>query len=65
MEKEQVVKLIRTIVEIGSERGTHAPAGQGNVPLSEAVMRAFIAVAEQPEDPFRPICLETLLEIRA
>ncbi|EIN12989.1 hypothetical protein PUNSTDRAFT_97994 [Punctularia strigosozonata HHB-11173 SS5] len=64
VEKEQVVKLIRTIVEIGSDRDVgHSGSGKGNVPLSDSVMRAFIAVAEQPEDPFRPICLETLLEI--
>ncbi|EMD39883.1 hypothetical protein CERSUDRAFT_112137 [Gelatoporia subvermispora B] len=64
VEKEQVIKLIRTIVEIGSER--HDPdegAASGTVPLSEAVMRAFIAVAEYPEDPFRPICVQTLAEI--
>ncbi|KII86754.1 hypothetical protein PLICRDRAFT_43412 [Plicaturopsis crispa FD-325 SS-3] len=65
MEKEQVIKLIRAIVEIGSaRRHTHAAAaGLGTVPLSEPVMRAFIAVAEHPDDPFRPICIETLSEI--
>lgn len=36
----------------------------GVVPLSEPVMRAFIAVAEHVEDPFRPICILTLTEIR-
>ncbi|KAI0632054.1 hypothetical protein C8Q77DRAFT_1158732 [Trametes polyzona] len=64
VEKEQVIKLIRTVVDIGSER--HSPnsaTGSGTVPLSDAVMRALIAVAEYPEDPFKPICVETLTEI--
>ncbi|RPD54648.1 hypothetical protein L226DRAFT_535797 [Lentinus tigrinus ALCF2SS1-7] len=64
VEKEQVIKLIRAIVEIGSERHpTHSAIGSGNVPLSDAVMRALIAVAEYPEDPFKPICVQTLTEI--
>jgi rapamycin-insensitive companion of mTOR len=64
-EKEQVIKLIRAIVEIGSEkRGDHAAPGLGTVPLSEAVMRALVAVAEHPEDPFKSICILTLTEIR-
>ncbi|KAK0188086.1 Rapamycin-insensitive companion of mTOR, N-term-domain-containing protein [Armillaria mellea] len=50
VEKEQVIKLIRT-------------SSVGVVPLSEPVMRAFIAVAEHVEDPFRPICILTLTEI--
>ncbi|TFK88497.1 hypothetical protein K466DRAFT_488810 [Polyporus arcularius HHB13444] len=64
VEKEQVIKLIRAVVEIGSERlPTHSAIGSGNVPLSDAVMRALIAVAEYPEDPFKPICVQTLTEI--
>ncbi|KAH9950606.1 Rapamycin-insensitive companion of mTOR, N-term-domain-containing protein [Amylocystis lapponica] len=64
VEKEQVIKLIRAIVEIGSERRTPGSAvGSGTVPLGETVMRAFIAVAEYPEDPFKPICVQTLTEI--
>ena len=62
VEKEQAIKLIRAIVEIGSLR--RGPAvGCGKVPLSEPVMRAFIAIAEQPEDAFKPICVQTLVEI--
>ncbi|KAF9004644.1 Rapamycin-insensitive companion of mTOR, N-term-domain-containing protein [Cyathus striatus] len=63
-EKEQVIKLIRTIVEVGTVKkdGT-AAGGTSNVPVSEAVMRAVIAVAEHAEDPFRPICIQTLSEI--
>jgi rapamycin-insensitive companion of mTOR len=65
VEKEQVIKLIRAIVEIGTERrDSPVAAGAGTVPLSEAVMRALIAVAEHTEDPFRPICVQTLAEIR-
>ncbi|KAJ6537472.1 Rapamycin-insensitive companion of mTOR, N-term-domain-containing protein [Mycena sp. CBHHK59/15] len=64
MEKEQVIKLIRTIVEVGTVRHESRSAGGcGTVPLSEAVMRAFVAVAEHAEDPFRPICIQTLAEI--
>lgn len=55
MEKEQVIKLVRTIVEVGS--------GPRSVPISETVMRSIIAVAEHPEDPFRLICIQTLAEI--
>lgn len=64
MEKEQVIKLIRTIVEVGAvRRDATKGAGSGTVPLSEPVMRAFIAVAEHVEDPFRLICIQTLAEI--
>ena len=64
MEKEQVIKLIRTIVTIGSQRkdSNHASC-TGTVPLSERVVRAFIAVAEQPDDPFRSVAIQTLAEI--
>jgi rapamycin-insensitive companion of mTOR len=65
VEKEQAIKLIRTIVEIGAQRNASKyTAGSGKVPLSEAVMRAFVAVAEQIDDPFKTICVETLAEIR-
>ncbi|KAH9912683.1 Rapamycin-insensitive companion of mTOR, middle domain-containing protein [Epithele typhae] len=64
VEKEQAVKLIRAVVEIGSERyAPHTAVGSGTVPLSDAVMRAMIAVAESPDDPFKSICLQTLTEI--
>lgn len=60
-----MIKLIRSLVEIGSQRNAAgATVGTGKVPLTETVMRAFIAVAEHPEDPFKPICLQTLTEIR-
>ncbi|KAJ8516654.1 hypothetical protein ONZ45_g6075 [Pleurotus djamor] len=62
MEKEQVVKLIRSMVEVGSIR-RDAANRPGKVPLSEAIMRALIAVAEYAEDPFRSICILTLTEI--
>ncbi len=64
-EKEQVIKLIRTIVDVGTIRNDALPGGcsSGLVPLSEPVMRAFVAVAEQADSPFRPICILTLTEI--
>ncbi|CAL1712811.1 unnamed protein product [Somion occarium] len=63
VEKEQVIKLIRAIVEVGSQKRLPNTAGAGTVPLSEPIMRAFIAVAEQLEDPFKSICIQTLTEI--
>lgn len=65
LEKEQAVLLIRTMANVSnsiSER--HTGAGCGSVPISEAVIRAVIAIAEQMEDPFKGICLVTLAEIR-
>jgi hypothetical protein len=64
VEKEQAIKLIRTIAAIGSQKrgSTHIPC-IGAVPLSERVMRAFVAVAEQPDDPFRPVAVQTLTEL--
>ncbi|KAI0259840.1 Rapamycin-insensitive companion of mTOR, middle domain-containing protein [Gloeopeniophorella convolvens] len=64
VEKEQAIKLIRTIVAVGSQRkdSNHASC-IGTVPLSERVMRAFIAVAEQPDDPFNSVAIQTLTEI--
>ena len=64
VEKEQVIKLIRTIVTLGSKRkdSNHASC-TGTVPLSERVLRAFIAVAEQQDDPFRSVAIQTLSEI--
>ncbi|KAI0252434.1 Rapamycin-insensitive companion of mTOR, N-term-domain-containing protein [Lactifluus subvellereus] len=64
VEKEQVIKLIRTIVAIGSQkRGSSHASLTGTVPLSERVMRGFIAIAEQPDDPFRFVAIQTLAEI--
>ena len=65
VEKEQVIKLIRAIVQIGAEQRTpYNTASASRVPLSEPVLRAFIAVAEHVEEPFRQICVLTLAEIR-
>lgn len=64
VEKEQVIKFIRAVVEIGSQRsGPNTAPCSGNVPLSEPIMRAFIAIAEHPDDPFKSICVQTLAEI--
>ncbi|KAJ2919190.1 hypothetical protein MD484_g1222, partial [Candolleomyces efflorescens] len=66
IEKEQAIKLIRTIIEVGTTRKSDSissGASSGTVHLSDAVMRAFIALAEHPEEPFRPVCIQTLTEI--
>ena len=65
MEREQVIKLLRAMVEVGSERRlSSGTPGTAVVPLSEAVMRALVAIAEHPEDPFKHIVTQTLAEIR-
>ncbi|KAG1822809.1 Rapamycin-insensitive companion of mTOR, N-term-domain-containing protein [Suillus subaureus] len=64
IEREQVIKLIRTIVDIVSEpRDRRGITGTKTIPLSEPIMRAFVAVAEHAEDLFRPICVQTLAEM--
>lgn len=64
-EKEQVIKLIRAIIELGTKRrDPETKNGPGVVPVSETLIRAVVAVAEHPEDPFRLICIQTLSEIR-
>ncbi|KAG9308146.1 Rapamycin-insensitive companion of mTOR, N-term-domain-containing protein [Chiua virens] len=64
VEREQVIKLIRTVVDIVSEkRDRQGNAGSSWIPLSEPIMRAFVAVAEHADDPFRQICVQTLAEM--
>ncbi|KAF9221011.1 hypothetical protein BS17DRAFT_786363, partial [Gyrodon lividus] len=64
VEREQVIKLIRTVVDIVSEkRDRRGTTGATSIPLSEPIMRAFVAVAEHAEDPFRQICVQTLAEM--
>jgi rapamycin-insensitive companion of mTOR len=61
VEKEQAIKLIRAVVAIGSQKRNSNHTG--TVPLlSERVMCAFIAIAEQPDDPFKFIAIQTLAE---
>jgi len=65
IEKEQAILLIRSLINSGSTNPERqSGTDRGRVPLSEPIMRAMIAVAEQPEEPFRGICLVTLTEIR-
>lgn len=65
VEKEQAILLIRALVNVGnSDIERHTGVGCGSIPVSERVMRAMIAIAEQPEEGFRGICLVTLTEIR-
>ncbi|KAG8214549.1 Rapamycin-insensitive companion of mTOR, N-term-domain-containing protein [Butyriboletus roseoflavus] len=64
VEREQVIKLIRAVVDIISEkRDRRGNTGSTLIPLSEPIMRAFVAVAEHAEDPFRQICVQTLAEM--
>lgn len=66
VEKEQALKLIRSLVEIGTQRRSPSDGagfGASSVPLSESVIRAIVAVAEHGEDHFRFLSLLTLAEI--
>ncbi|KAF8645235.1 hypothetical protein AX16_008062 [Volvariella volvacea WC 439] len=64
VEKEQAIKLIRTIIDVGTIRKDSPTTGDtGTVPLSEPVVRALVAVAEHIDDPFMAICTQTLIEI--
>ncbi|KAJ3112369.1 hypothetical protein HDU96_004614 [Phlyctochytrium bullatum] len=53
LEREQALKLVRAFVEDGG--------GDGVVPHS--VVRTLVAIAEQPDDKFRIVALETLCEL--
>ncbi|KAF7968453.1 hypothetical protein HWV62_30533 [Athelia sp. TMB] len=63
VEKEQVIKLIRAVVTVSRERKSIVGTGPVTVPISDCVMRALVAVADYPEDPFRSVCIQTLAEI--
>ncbi|KAF7965609.1 hypothetical protein HWV62_33461 [Athelia sp. TMB] len=63
VEKEQVIKLIRAVVTVSRERKSIIGTGPVTVPISDCVMRALVAVADYPEDPFRSVCIQTLAEI--
>ncbi|EOO00642.1 putative cytosolic regulator pianissimo protein [Phaeoacremonium minimum UCRPA7] len=53
LEREQALKFVRAFLDIKD----------GIREVSRAVVRTVAAIAEQPEDRLRPICLETLAEI--
>ncbi|KAL8371243.1 hypothetical protein RB595_001200 [Gaeumannomyces hyphopodioides] len=53
LEREQALKFVRAFLDVKD----------GVRELSRAVVRTIAAVAEQPEDRLRSICLETLAEI--
>ncbi|KAI8055952.1 Rapamycin-insensitive companion of mTOR, N-term-domain-containing protein [Syncephalis plumigaleata] len=52
-EREQAIKLIRVCVEV--------PRGAEVIP--ESILRAMVAIAEQVDDAYRNLCLETLCEL--
>ena len=33
------------------------------VPLTDGLVRAIVSAAENPDDPMRAVCMETLVEI--
>ncbi|KAG8811799.1 hypothetical protein FRC17_002318, partial [Serendipita sp. 399] len=65
-EKEQVLLLVRALIDAGSERrGPNSPAGCSSVPLKENVVRALVSIAEMEEDTnaLRWPAVEMLAEI--
>lgn len=55
-EREQAIRVIRHVIEITNGRCKCQYA-------MEAVTRAVVSIAEQADDVFRNLCLETLCEI--
>ncbi|KAK4226097.1 Rapamycin-insensitive companion of mTOR, N-term-domain-containing protein [Podospora fimiseda] len=53
VEREQALKFVRAFLDVKD----------GVREISRAVVRAITAVAEEPEERLKPICLETLAEI--
>lgn len=52
-------------MEVGTtHRDSPVSSGVAVIAISDAVLRAITAVAENIDDPFRTICIETLTEIR-
>ncbi|RKP05819.1 Rapamycin-insensitive companion of mTOR, middle domain-containing protein [Thamnocephalis sphaerospora] len=52
-EREQAVKIVRVCMEV--------PNGPPCIP--ESILRALVAIAEQPDDVYRNLCLETICEL--
>ncbi|KAK3380417.1 Rapamycin-insensitive companion of mTOR, N-term-domain-containing protein [Lasiosphaeria ovina] len=53
VEREQALKFVRAFLDVKD----------GVREISRAVVRAIAAIAEEPEERLRPICIETLAEI--
>jgi hypothetical protein len=67
-EKTQALKLVRTVIELAlTAFPSTSTAGKGTtgvrIPLSDTIVRTLVSVAENADDAFRPIVLETLAEI--
>ncbi|RKP00256.1 hypothetical protein CXG81DRAFT_13438, partial [Caulochytrium protostelioides] len=68
IECEQALKLVRALVELEPPSGetdaiaTFVKPRDGVVLVPQSVLRVLVAVAEQPEDKFRHVCIETLAE---
>ncbi|PWN49565.1 hypothetical protein IE53DRAFT_388192 [Violaceomyces palustris] len=66
-EKEQALKLVRSIMELGASRTVNAAPDRFTTDLNDligsGVVRTIAAVAENSEDKLRHLCLETLAEL--
>lgn len=69
LEKAQALKLLRWVINLGvlSPSTSTAPGtvagGPPKIPLCDGIVRTLVSVAENGDDSFRLICLETLAEI--
>ena len=64
-EKTQCLKLVRSLLSLSTviSPASSSSSGRGRIPLSDAIVRTLVSVAENADDPFKGICLETLAEI--
>lgn len=73
IEKVQALKLVRRVIDLSltsfptTSTGTGTSSGKGTsrlrVPLSDTIVRTLVSVAENADDSFRLVVLETLAEI--
>jgi rapamycin-insensitive companion of mTOR len=64
-EKTQCLKLVRSLLSLSTviSPASSSSSGRGRIPLSDAIVRTLVSVAENADDAFKGICLETLAEI--
>ncbi|KAJ3219964.1 hypothetical protein HK099_004488 [Clydaea vesicula] len=53
IEREQAIRLIRACIDV---------SGGGKL-IPQSVVRVLISIAEQPDEKWKPICIETLCEL--
>lgn len=76
LEREQALRLLRAVVVLPPpipgeyderpQSGFADPIGRllsKRIPLRQSMVRAIVSAAENPDDPMRTVCMETLMEI--